>query len=193
MENQRRTAPEDAWTFTLMHHPPYSPRGCVFKFLGSCIGGHEDEHGLKPQLRSAWGAGDDERSNGPHHPDFMITAHNHFYARTRGLDGLGYPAGLAAGGGDRAILPCCGAPALSAPLHCRCATGGSFHHFVYMRIQPEIAFFWAIDDHGQVRDSGCMRKGETADRCIAQGTYRSATLACGEPAVPDLTCPAPRP
>ena len=103
MENQLRTAPEGAWTFTLMHHPPYSPRGCVFKFLGTCIGGHEDEHALKPQLRSAWGAGDDERSNGAHHPDFVFTAHNHFYARTRSLDGMGYPA--AAAGSGSPLLP----------------------------------------------------------------------------------------
>jgi calcineurin-like phosphoesterase family protein len=194
MENQLRTAPEGAWTFALMHHPPYSPRGCVFKFLGQCVGGHEDEHALKPQLRAAWGAGDDERSNGPHHPDFMITAHNHFYARTRSIDGLGYPAAEAGSGVRYFVTGGGGAPLYrQGPLHGRYAAGGAFHHFVYMRVQPDVAFFWAIDDRGQARDSGCVRKGETIDRCIAQGTYKSPTLACGEPAVADATCAEPRP
>jgi hypothetical protein len=194
MENQLRTAPEDAWTFTLMHHPPYSPRGCVFKFLGSCVGGHEDEHALKPQLRSAWGAGNDERSNGTQHPDFMITAHNHFYARTRALDGLGYPTATAGTGVRYFVTGGGGAPLYrQGPLHARYAAGGAFHHFLFMRLKADVAFFWAIDDRGQVRDSGCVRKGETADRCIAQGTFDSATLACGEPAKADVSCPAPRP
>jgi hypothetical protein len=194
MENQLRTAPENAWTFTLMHHPPYSPRGCVFKLLGKCVGGHEDEHALKPQLRSAWGAGDDERSNGPHHPDFLFTAHNHFYARSRSLDGLGYAA-TTPGSGVRYFLTGGGGAPLyrQGPLHARYAAGGSFHHFVLMRLQADTAFFWAIDDRGKVRDSGCLRKGETVDRCIAQGTFEGPTLACGQPAVPDMTCPAPRP
>jgi hypothetical protein len=189
MENQLRTAPEGAWTLTLMHHPPYSPRGCVFKFLGTCIGGHEDEHALKPQLRSAWGAGDDERSNGAHHPDFVFTAHNHFYARTRSLDGMGYPA-TAAGTGVRYFLTGGGGAPLyrQGPLHARYAAGGSFHHFVLMRLQTDVAFFWAIDDRGQVRDSGCIRRGETVDRCIAKGTFESDTLACGEPQSTDVAC-----
>jgi hypothetical protein len=67
------------------------------------------------------------------------------------------------------------------PLHARYAAGGSFHHFVLMRMQPGVAFFWAVDDSGQVRDSGCLRRGETVDRCIARGTYKSETIACGEP------------
>jgi hypothetical protein len=50
-----------------------------------------------------------------------------------------------------------------------------------MRMQPDVAFFWAVDDSGQVRDSGCLRRGETVDRCIARGTYTSETIACGEP------------
>jgi len=189
MENQLRTAPQEAWTFTLMHHPPYSPRGCVFKFLGTCIGGHEDEHALKSQLRSAWGGGDDERSNGAHHPDFVFTAHNHFYARTRSLDGMGYPA-TAAGTGVRYFLTGGGGAPLyrQGPLHARYAAGGSFHHFVYMRVQTDVAFFWAIDDRGQVRDSGCIRRGEIADRCIARGTFKSETVACGEPPSAAGTC-----
>ena len=194
MENQLRTAPEGAWTFTLMHHPPFSPRGCVFKFLGQCIGGHDDEIALREQLRAAWGAANADRSNGAHHPDMVFTAHNHFYARTRSVDGLGYPAAQPGTGVRYVVTGGGGAPLYrQGPLHARYAAGGTFHHFVYMRLLPEVAFFWAIDDRGQVRDSGCFHKGETIDRCIARGTSTSGTLACGQPATADATCATPAP
>ena len=62
-----------------------------------------------------------------------------------------------------------------------------------MRLQPDVAFFWAVDDRGQVRDSGCLHRGEAIDRCIARGTFTSATLGCGEPATGEGSCPAPTP
>jgi len=195
MQNQLRTAPEGAWTFTVMHHPVFSPRGCVFRLLGSCIGGHDDEEGLKRQLRAAWGAwGNDDRSNGPHHPDLVITAHNHFYARTHSLDGLGYAAATAGTGVRYFVTGGGGAPLYrQQPLHARYARGGSFHHFTYFRLTADTAFFWAIDIGGRVRDSGCFRKGEVLDRCIARGTYSSDVLACGDVAPADASCPAPAP
>ena len=192
IENQLRTAPADAWTLVVMHHPPYSPRGCVFRFVGQCIGGHADESALHEQLRSAWGASDPyDRSNGAHHPDLVFAAHNHFYARTRSVDGLGYPT-LEPGAGVRYFVTGGGGAPLyrPQPLHARYAAGGAFHHFVYLRLRPDTAFFWAIDDRGQVRDSGCFRRGEALDRCIASGTFTSAALTCGEPA-PASGCPAP--
>jgi hypothetical protein len=194
MENQLRTAPDGTWKITLMHHPVYSPRGCVFRFLGRCIGGHDDEEGLKAQLHATWGAGEDERSNGTHHPDFVFTAHNHFYARTRAVDGLGYPA-TATGAGVRYFVTGGGGAPLyrQQPLHARYAAGGSFHHFTYLRLQPDVAFFWAVDDRGQVKDSGCFRRGEAIDRCIAQGTFTTATVTCGEPPPDGGTCAAPAP
>jgi hypothetical protein len=193
MENQLRTAPEGAWTLTVMHHPVFSPRGCVFRFLGKCIGGHDDEEGLKAQLRTAWGAaGAEDRSNGPHHPDFVVTAHNHFYARTHALDGLGYPATETGSGVRYFVTGGGGAPLYrQQPLHARYARGGSFHHFAYLRLTADTAFFWAVDDHGRVRDAGCFRKGEALDRCIARGTYTSDTLACGDVAPADAACPTP--
>jgi hypothetical protein len=182
MENQLRTAPDGTWKITLMHHPVYSPRGCAFRFLGKCVGGHDDEEGMKAQLHATWGAGDDERSNGTHHPDLVFTAHNHFYARTRAVDGLGYPTTEAKAGVRYFVTGGGGAPLYrQQPLHSRYAAGGAFHHFVYLRLQPDVAFFWAIDDRGQVKDSGCFRREDPIDRCIAQGTFKSATLACGEP------------
>ncbi|HEV7499258.1 MAG TPA: metallophosphoesterase [Vicinamibacteria bacterium] len=194
MENQLRTAPEGAWTFTVMHHPAFSPRGCVFRFLGHCVGGHDDEVGLKAQLLGAWGPAADDRANGRYHPDFVVTAHNHFYARTRALDGLGYPTRQDGAGVRYFVTGGGGAPLYrQQPLHSRYAAGGSFHHFVYMRLQPDTAFFWAIDDTGHVRDSGCLHRGEAVDRCIARGTFTSATLACGEPARGEGSCPAPAP
>lgn len=194
LENQLRTAPEGTWTMAVMHHPPYSPRGCVFKFLGRCVGGHDDERGLKVQLRAAWGATGDGRSNGAHHPDLVFAAHNHFYARTRSLDGLGYPATEAGSGVRYFVTGGGGAPLYRPqPLHARYARGGSFHHFVYLRLQPDVAFFWAIDDRGGVRDSGCFHRGETQDRCIARGTFTSAALACGDPAPAMGSCAAPAP
>ena len=163
----------------------------MFKFLGKCVGGHEDEYALKPQLRSAWGAGDDERSNGPHHPDFVITAHNHFYARTRSIDGLGYPA-TAPGSGVRYFVTGGGGAPLyrQGPLHARYAAGGSFHHFLYMRVQPDVAFFWAIDDRGRVRDSGCVR---ARARPSIAASRRAPTRARPSPAASrsSRTWPAP--
>jgi len=195
MENQLRTAPEGAWTLTVMHHPVFSPRGCVFRLLGSCIGGHDDEDGLKKQLHAAWGAtGPDDRSNGPFHPDLVVTAHNHFYARTHSLDGLGYAATQPGAGVRYFVTGGGGAPLYrQQPLHARYARGGSFHHFTYLRLTADTAFFWAVDDHLRVRDSGCFRKGEVLDRCIARGTFSSATLSCGDPAPADASCPVPTP
>src|SRR5205814_138584 len=159
MENQLRTAPAGAWTFTVMHHPAFSPRGCVFRFLGHCVGGHDDEAGLKAQLQGAWGPAADDRANGLYHPDFVVTAHNHFYARTRALDGLGYPTRQDGAGVRYFVTGGGGAPLYrQQPLHSRYAVGGSFHHFVYMRLQPGTAFFWAIDETGHVRDSGCLHR-----------------------------------
>src|SRR5262249_12917372 len=127
LDNQLRTAPSDAWTFTVMHHPPLSPRGCVFRFVGKCIGGHDDETGLAAQLRSTWGApGDEERPNGAHPPDFVVAAHTHFYARTRSVDGLGYPAVAPDSGVRYFVTGGGGAPLYrQQPLHARYASGGS--------------------------------------------------------------------
>jgi hypothetical protein len=194
LENQLRTAPPDTWTMTVMHHPAFSPRGCVFRFLG-CIGGHDDEKGLHAQLRQSWGiAAGDERSNGAFHPDLVFAAHNHFYARTRSVDGLGYPVSVPGAGVRYFVTGGGGAPLYrQQPLHARYVAGGSFHHFVYMRLQKDVAFLWTIDDGGQARDSACFHRGEVLDRCIARGTFTSATLACGDPVPASGTCPPAKP
>ncbi|HUG54139.1 MAG TPA: metallophosphoesterase [Vicinamibacteria bacterium] len=195
MENQLRTAPSGAWTLAVMPHPPFTPRGCVFRVFGRCIGGHDDEVRLKAQLRATWGADlADPRSNGPFHPDLVFAAHNHFYSRTYSLDGAGYRAAAPGSGVRYFVTGGGGAPLYrQLPLHARYASAGVFHHFTYLRLRPEAAYVWAIDDRGKVRDSGCFVKGEPVDRCIARGTFSSAVLACGDPAPAADDCPAPAP
>jgi calcineurin-like phosphoesterase family protein len=192
IENQLRTAPADVWTMVAMHHPIYTPRACAFKLLGNCIGGHGDEEKLRPQLWTAFGM-EGPRASPDVAPDLFFGAHNHFYARSHPLDATGYPAQgpgairhFVTGGG--------GAPLYRGqPLHERFAAGGSFHHFVYLRLRGEDAFFWAIDDHGKVRDQGCFRRGETRDGCIARGTYTSADLTCDPMPLDSQTCPPAAP
>jgi hypothetical protein len=179
MENQLRTAPGDAWTIMAMHHPPFTPNGCAFKLLGRCVGGHGDEEGLQKQLTSVFGLG----GEGARAPDLMMTAHNHFYARTHALDASGYPAPAGTSAVRYFVTGGGGAPLYRMlPLHARWAKGGAFYHFVYLRLQKETAFFWTIDDRGRVRDSGCFKKGDTIDGTV-DADYKAAQLVCGPPAL----------
>jgi hypothetical protein len=190
LQNQLLTAPPGSWTFVAMHHPIYTPRGCAFKLFGRCFGGHGDEEALRDQLWPAFGYEPDAPAAAP---DFVFAAHNHFYARTRAVGPSGQPepggAGIrhfVSGGG--------GAPLYRLlPRHARYAAAGAFHHFVYLRMRGEEAFFWAIDQHGGVRDSGCFRRRDDQDRCIARGTYTGDELVCGDPSPPGGACPAPSP
>lgn len=183
LENQLKSAPREAWRLLVMHHPPFSPRGCALRLFGRCLGGHADEPGLQEQLVTTFG-GPDTR------PDFVFGAHNHFYARSRPVDGSGYPPQVpgegvryyVTGGGGAPLYP------LQA-VHQRYARAGAFHHFVYLRLRGDTAYFWAVDLRGGVRDSGCFRKGENADRCIASGSYDSDGLSCGEIAPTAGECP----
>lgn len=192
MENQLRTAPPGAWTMVAMHHPLYTPRGCAFKLLGRCIGGHGDYASLREQLYPAFGLTGPRAGEGVA-PDLVFAAHNHFYARSRALDATGYPAN-APGGIRHFVTGGGGAPLYRLqPMHERFVAGSAFHHFVYLRMRADDAFFWAIDERGQVRDAGCFRRGESRDGCIARGTFTSDELVC-EPAPLDaLTCPTTTP
>jgi hypothetical protein len=181
----------DAWKLVVMHHPPYSPRGCIFKMLGRCIGGHDDEVGLRDQLLAAF----ESPAGAESAPDFVVAAHNHLYARTRALDATGYPATAKETGVRYFVSGGGGAPLYRVqPLHARYAKGGSFYHFTFLRLRRDTAYFWVIDEGGRVHDSGCFAKGDPVDHCIASGGYDSEALECGgaAPAAPG-TCPAPRP
>jgi hypothetical protein len=176
LENQMATADPAAWRIVVGHHPAWSPRGCAFKAFGRCFGGHGDDEAVQRALFPVFARQE---------PDLVIGAHDHFYARTRALDRAGYPArGLDAGvryfvtGGG-------GGPLYRLlPLHSRYATGGSYHHFLYVRLRGNDAFFWAIDSAGRVRDSGCFTRGQNTDRCITSaGSFDADELVCGvEPA-----------
>lgn len=200
MENQLRTA-ADAWRIIVLHHPAFSPKGCVFKLLGTCVGGHADEPGLHGQLLDSYGIrptpGETPslRTHASYRPDLIVAAHNHFYARSLPLDALGYPA-RATGDGIRYFITGGGGAPLYRlqPLHARYAKGQAVHHFTYWRFRGDEAFFWAIDSRGGVQDSGCFRRGDNADRCIASGTHTSDVVTCGEaPALAKAACPAPKP
>jgi len=186
VENQLRTAPADGWRIVVMHHPAYSPQGCAFKFLGSCVGGHGDDEAVQRALFPAYMSEDGPgapRAYTSARPDLVIGAHNHFYARSRALDASGYPARQDEPGVRYLVTGGGGAPLYGVlPLHARFAAAGSFHHFLYVRLRRDTAFFWAIDSKGRVRDSGCFVRGESVDRCIGAGHYDSEALQCGEPA-----------
>jgi hypothetical protein len=187
IENQLRTAPAGAWTVLAMHHPPYTPRGCVFKLAG-CLGGHGDETGLQAQLRPALAAENASGALAPWRPDLVMTAHNHFYARTHPLDALGQPTD--AGGVRYFVTGGGGAPLYRMrPPHARYARTGSFHHFVYMRLRAGDAFFWTIDDKGGVRDAGCFEKGAGPDRAIALGPSAPLPAACAAAAPASARAP----
>jgi hypothetical protein len=191
MENQLRTAAPGTWTMVAMHHPLFTPRGCAFKLLGRCLGGHGDYATLRDQLSPAFGLSGPRAAPGVA-PDLVFAAHNHFYARSRPLDATGY-ATTARGQGMRHVVTGGGGAPLyrMQPLHVRYAAGGAFHHFTYVRLRGEEAFFWVIDEQGRVRDSFCFTRGDSIDRCIATGEYGSPELTCGE-AAPATGCPLPK-
>lgn len=196
LENQLRTADPAAWRIVLMHHPVWTPRGCAFRVFGTCVGGHSDDEAVQqalfPTYQRPGGSATATPEHARHRPDLVMTGHNHFYARSRALDAPGYPSSQPGQGVRYFVTGGGGAPLYRVqPLHDRFAAGGAFHHFIYMRLRRDQAFFWAIDEQGRVRDSGCFTRGEDVDRCIAAGRYEDADLTCGAPA-PPTGCPLPR-
>lgn len=183
LENQLGTSPEGAWRLVIGHHAPWTPRGCAFRAFGKCFGGHGDDEAVQRALVPTYAHG---------RPDLVVMAHNHFYARSRALDDAGFVAGRAAPGVRYFVSGGGGGPLYRMqPLHSRYAAGGSFHHFLYLRLRGDEAFFWAIDDRGRVRDSGCFRRGDNVDRCISSpGGYEADELTCGDGA-PAAGCPTP--
>jgi hypothetical protein len=185
LENQLATAPSDAWRVVVGHHPGLSPVGCAFRVLGKCVGGHGDDEAVQ---RATFPIFERQR------PDVVLGAHNHFYARSRALDPSGHAARGATPGVRHFVSGGGGGPLYQVqPLHSRYASAGSFHHFLYMRLRGDEAFFWAIDEHGRARDSGCFKRGDNVDRCITSpGGYEAADLACGVEPAPAAGCAPPR-
>ena len=149
------------WKILGMHHPPHTPRACACKLFGKCVGGHGDELALDQQLNDAF--------EGLEPPDIVMSAHNHIYARSHPLDGDGKLREGGPGRGVRYFVTGGG----GAPLYGihggddRWASALTMYHFVYMRLTATSAFFWTIDESGQVRDSGCFEKGSNVDHPLA--------------------------
>jgi hypothetical protein len=184
-------APGDVpWKLVAFHHPPFTPDGCVFKVATLCVEGHKDEVGLQGQLKWIWaladadegrpaiGAADPPAVPEPVRivPDAFLTAHNHFYSRTRPLGREGVPvSGYSAAsdasrpGRDRGVRYFLsgggGAPLyeIKKPWSERIASAQKIHHFVYFRLTDAAAFYWAIDSKGKVRDAGCFHRGSDQD------------------------------
>lgn len=145
------------WKIVTMHHPPYTPRGCVCRLFGRCLGGHSDEVDLAKQLSLAW---EDIEP-----PDLVMTAHNHAYARSHPLDRAGVPVTTGKGGVRYFVSGGGGAPLYAMDQKDqRFAKALTTYHFVYFRLTANSAFFWVIDDSGNVRDAGCFAKGSNVDR-----------------------------
>jgi hypothetical protein len=186
LENQLRTTPAGAWRITVLHHPPWSPRGCAFKALGKCVGGHADDEAVMRALAATYVRQDAARGiavHAEHRPDLVIGSHNHFYARSKPIDPAGYPTAEPGQGVRYFVTGGGGAPLYRLmPLHARFAAAGSYHHFLYLRLRGDQAFHWTIDVRGKVRDGGCFVRGESVDRCITSGGPESDDLVCGAPA-----------
>jgi hypothetical protein len=148
------------WKIVAMHHPLYTPRACVCRFFGRCLGGHRSETGLQKQLYKAM---EDLEP-----PDIVMGAHNHLYARSLPLDASGKPVTSGKGGVRYFVTGGGGAPlyAVKKPDE-RFAKARTMYHFVYMRLTPSSAFFWAMDTGGRVRDSGCFEKGSNVDHPLS--------------------------
>jgi acid phosphatase len=109
------------WKFVFMHEPLYTVRG---------------PHGPDVSLRAA--IHDSLKQN---HVQFILSGHNHFYARMKPVDGM---VQLISGGGGRP---------LASPKndHCAETTAGKYH-FLGVEVLPDKVHFEAIDQEGGVID-----------------------------------------
>ena len=179
------------WKILAMHHPPRTPRGCACRIFGKCLGGHGDEAALAAQLDSAL--------EGLEAPDLVMAAHNHLYARSHPLspdgrpvkDGIGAVRYFVAGGGGAPLY------GIQGKDDDRWAKTGSIYHFVYVRLTASSAFFWTIDENGNVHDAGCFEKGSNVDLPLsADFKYSDAlpprcSIDGGQPAVSPKSEPEP--
>ncbi len=178
------------WKILAMHHPPKTPRGCACLFFGKCLGGHGDETALASQLDSAL--------EGLEAPDLVMAAHNHLYARSHPLGPEGRPAQEGTGAVRYFVAGGGGAPLYGVKgKDDRWAKTGSIYHFVYMRLTASAAFYWTIDENGNVHDSGCFEKGSNVDLPLSADFKYSDALPprCsvdgGQPAVSPKSEPEP--
>jgi hypothetical protein len=157
------------WKILAMHHAPRTPRACVCRILGKCLGGHGDQEGLDAQLDKALEDLDP--------PDLVFAAHNHIYARSLPLDRDGRAVTTGTGGVRYFVTGGGGGPLYSVKeKDARFPVSLNAYHFVYVRLTATSAFFWTIDAGGKVRDSGCFDKGSNVDRPLAPSFRYSDSL-----------------
>jgi hypothetical protein len=157
------------WKIMAMHHPPKTPRGCACLFFGKCLGGHSDEEALGLQLDAAL--------EGIDPPDMVMAAHNHLYARSHPLGADGRPVKDGTGAARYFVTGGGGAPLYGIKgKDDRWAKSGSLYHFVYMRLTSSSAFFWTIDENGNVHDSGCFEKGSNVDLALSPDFHYADAL-----------------
>ncbi len=157
------------WKIVAMHHAPYTPRACVCRAFGKCLGGHGDQPGLNAQL--------DEALTDLEPPDLVFAAHNHIYARSLPLDRSGRPVTAGKGGVRYFVTGGGGGPLYAVKeKDARFPRTLSAYHFVFLRLTADSAFYWTIDAGGKVRDAGCFEKGSNVDHPLAASFGYSDSL-----------------
>ena len=157
------------WKIAAMHHPPRTPRACICRLFGRCMGGHGDQPGLVAQLAEAL--------EGRDPPDLVFAGHNHIYARSLPLDRSGRPETTGTGGVRYFVTGGGGGPLYAIEkMDPRFPVSFHTYHFVYLRLTADAAFFWTIDAGGKVRDSGCFEKGSNVDHPLAGSFSYSNSL-----------------
>lgn len=145
-------ASQAIWKIVAMHHPPHSPRAAIRYFLFIPYGGGRTrEFQLDLQLSDIL-----ER----HRVDAVFAGHNHFYARMAPQDGIRY---FVSGGGGRGTYAYDDDPGYVL-------AGGTWHHFMVVRLTPERFEYYTIDEDGRSRDAGFFTKGAAADTPLPPGT-----------------------
>jgi hypothetical protein len=86
--------------------------------------------------------------------DAVFAGHNHFYARLVPQDGIRY---FVSGGGGRETYPFADAPGYVA-------SGGDFHHFIYVRITETSFEYYAVDASGRSATPGSSPRGPSWTR-----------------------------
>ena len=136
------------WKVVTLHHPPQSPSTPVkYWWFIPRGGGRAREWQLDQQI------GPILRRRGV---DAVFAGHNHFYARLVPQDGIRY---FVSGGGGRETYPFADAPGYVA-------SGGDFHHFIYVRITETSFEYYAVDASGRSRDAGIFTKGSVVDAAV---------------------------
>jgi tartrate-resistant acid phosphatase type 5 len=146
------SASRATWKIVALHHPPHSPTVALRSFLFVPLGGGRTrEFQLEAQLLPILVR---------HRVDAVMAGHNHFYARMVPQGGIRY---FVTGGGGRDVYAFDPKPGYVA-------SGGAFHHFLFVRLTPEFFEYYAIDEDGRAQDAGRFAKGSAVDSPLPSGS-----------------------